>query len=67
MSTSAYDDLANAAAPNLVTEIPGPNARARVERDRMFTSPSLPRAYEFVPKWAPAPSWRTSTAICSST
>ncbi|HEX5950375.1 MAG TPA: aminotransferase class III-fold pyridoxal phosphate-dependent enzyme [Actinomycetota bacterium] len=50
MSTAAYDDLANAAAPHLVTEIPGPNARARVERDRKVTSPSLPRAYEFVPK-----------------
>lgn len=50
MSTPAHDDLANAAAPNLVTEIPGPNARARVERDRKVTSPSLPRAYEFVPK-----------------
>ncbi len=50
MSTPAHDDLANAAAPNLITEIPGPNARARVERDRKVTSPSLPRAYEFVPK-----------------
>jgi 4-aminobutyrate aminotransferase len=50
VSRPAYDDLANAAAPKLVTEIPGPNARARVERDRRVTSPSLPRAYEFVPK-----------------
>ena len=50
MSTPAYEDLANATAPNLTTEIPGPNARARVERDRRVTSPSLPRAYEFVPR-----------------
>ncbi len=49
MSAPEHDDLANAAAPALVTEVPGPNARARVERDRKVTSPSLPRAYEFVP------------------
>ena len=50
MSTTEYDQLASATAPALVTEIPGPNARARVERDRKVTSPSLPRAYPFVPK-----------------
>jgi 4-aminobutyrate aminotransferase len=42
-------DLAEAQAPRLVTEIPGPEARARVERDRRVTSPSLPRAYALVP------------------
>jgi len=36
-------------APRLVTEIPGPRAREIIERDRQLTSPSLPRAYEFVP------------------
>jgi 4-aminobutyrate aminotransferase len=35
--------------PRLVTEIPGPRARACVERDHAWTSPSLPRAYPFVP------------------
>jgi 4-aminobutyrate aminotransferase len=50
VSTIEYDDLANAEAPALVTEIPGPQAQARVERDRKVTSPSLPRAYPFAPK-----------------
>lgn len=50
MSTIEYDDLANAEAPALVTDIPGPQAQARVERDRKVTSPSLPRAYPFAPK-----------------
>ena len=44
--------LAEAPAPKLVTEVPGPQAMARIERDRKVTSPSLPRAYPFVP---PAP------------
>ncbi len=35
--------------PSLVTEVPGPKARAQVEFDRQWTSPSLPRAYPFVP------------------
>jgi 4-aminobutyrate aminotransferase len=50
VSTIEYDDLANAEAPALVTDIPGPQAQARVERDRKVTSPSLPRAYPFAPK-----------------
>ena len=35
--------------PDLVTEIPGPKARAHVEFDETWTSPSLPRAYPIVP------------------
>jgi 4-aminobutyrate aminotransferase len=35
--------------PHLLTEIPGPKARARVEFDERVTSPSLPRAYPIVP------------------
>src|SRR3954469_13838661 len=35
--------------PNLVTEVPGPKARAHVAYDETWTSPSLPRAYPIVP------------------
>jgi len=35
--------------PDIVTEIPGPKARAHVEFDETWTSPSLPRAYPIVP------------------
>jgi len=35
--------------PHIVTELPGPKARAHVEFDEMWTSPSLPRAYPIVP------------------
>jgi len=44
------EGLANTKAPNLITEIPGPNAQDVLERDARLTSPSLPRAYPFVPK-----------------
>ncbi len=50
MSTAEIADLSTAQAPRLVTEVPGPEAIARIERDRKVTSPSLPRAYPFVPK-----------------
>jgi len=50
VSTAETLDLTAAQAPALVTEIPGPQARARIERDRKVTSPSLPRAYPFVPQ-----------------
>ena len=49
MSTTETTDLANAQAPRLLTEVPGPEALARIERDRKVTSPSLPRAYPLVP------------------
>ena len=45
-----YEALAAHSGPKLITEIPGPEARAHVERDRKVTSPSLPRAYPFVPR-----------------
>src|SRR5204862_7554415 len=35
--------------PALVTESPGPKARAHVAFDEEWTSPSLPRAYPIVP------------------
>jgi 4-aminobutyrate aminotransferase len=44
------EGLAEADAPHLITEIPGPEAQLVLERDRATTSPSLPRAYPFVPK-----------------
>ena len=43
------EGLASAEAPRLITELPGPNAQEVLERDRRTTSPSLPRAYPFVP------------------
>jgi 4-aminobutyrate aminotransferase len=45
-----YDALAAHRGPKLITELPGPEARARIERDGRVTSPSLPRAYPFVPR-----------------
>ncbi|HYY80562.1 MAG TPA: aminotransferase class III-fold pyridoxal phosphate-dependent enzyme [Actinomycetes bacterium] len=36
--------------PDLRTELPGPAARAVLERDARVTSPSLPRAYPLVPR-----------------
>lgn len=50
MSVKDIVDLASAQAPRLLTEVPGPEALARIERDGMVTSPSLPRAYGFVPR-----------------
>ena len=35
--------------PHIVTELPGPKARAHVAFDEAWTSPSLPRAYPIVP------------------
>ncbi len=35
--------------PDIVTELPGPLARAHIEFDHAWTSPSLPRAYPIVP------------------
>jgi len=35
--------------PDIVTAVPGPNARAHVAFDHAWTSPSLPRAYPIVP------------------
>ena len=37
------------AVPHIVTELPGPKARAHLEFDHQWTSPSLPRAYPLVP------------------
>jgi 4-aminobutyrate aminotransferase len=37
------------AVPHIVTELPGPKARAHLEFDRQWSSPSVPRAYPVVP------------------
>ncbi|MGD0862775.1 MAG: aminotransferase class III-fold pyridoxal phosphate-dependent enzyme [Candidatus Limnocylindrales bacterium] len=48
--TQAPGKLAQApAVPHIVTELPGPKARAHLEFDRQWTSPSVPRAYPIVP------------------
>jgi 4-aminobutyrate aminotransferase len=41
--------IADRPLPDLLTEIPGPKARAHVVFDETWTSPSLPRAYPIVP------------------
>ena len=53
MSTTAseltLEQLGAITEPDLKTAVPGPVAQAIIARDSQFTSPSLPRAYEFVP------------------
>lgn len=49
MSQSEGRSESRPRAPRLVTQVPGPRARAHVEFDHAWTSPSLPRAYPFVP------------------
>ncbi len=49
MTQAKLVDMDDAAAPRLVTEVPGPLARAHVAYDHTWSSPSLPRAYPFVP------------------
>ncbi len=49
-SDLTYQGLAGLTWPKLITDVPGPEAMARIERDAKVTSPSLPRAYPFVPK-----------------
>jgi 4-aminobutyrate aminotransferase len=46
----SYEALAALTEPRLVTEIPGPRARAVIEADARVTSPSLPRAYPLAPE-----------------
>ncbi len=47
--TTPRSDTAPRPVPHLVTEVPGPKARAHVAFDETWTSPSLPRAYPIVP------------------
>ena len=51
MSTHSTSSLAAAekpTAPHIVTELPGPRARAFIARDENVASPSLTRAYPLV-------------------
>jgi 4-aminobutyrate aminotransferase len=43
------DNLADAGAPLLRTEVPGPRARAFIARDKAVSSPSLARVHPLVP------------------
>ena len=49
MSSGASRIAGERPVPDIVTEIPGPKARAHVAFDETWTSPSLPRAYPIVP------------------
>ncbi len=49
MSSSPNRLAGDRPVPDLVTELPGPKARAHVAYDETWTSPSLPRAYPIVP------------------
>ncbi len=49
MSSAAARIAADRPVPHIVTELPGPKARAHVAYDETWTSPSLPRAYPIVP------------------
>nr|MDQ2935039.1 aminotransferase class III-fold pyridoxal phosphate-dependent enzyme [Chloroflexota bacterium] len=46
--TTLEESAAAAAAPRILTELPGPRARALIARDHAVASPSLTRAYPLV-------------------
>ena len=48
MTLITSDDLASLVQPQILTELPGPNARRVIERDERVTSPSLTRVYPLV-------------------
>jgi 4-aminobutyrate aminotransferase len=50
--TKTEANLAFASAPELVTDLPGPNAKVWIERDQRVTSPSMGRVYPLVPSRA---------------
>src|SRR5712675_1821391 len=49
LSSGASRIAGDRPVPHIVTEIPGPKARAHVAFDETWTSRSLPRAYPIVP------------------
>lgn len=48
LSAMAAIDVPTRHAPHLVTELPGPRARAVIEQDERYSSPSLTRVYPLV-------------------
>jgi 4-aminobutyrate aminotransferase len=48
LETSTSSAAARDAAPQIITELPGPRARALIARDEAVVSPSLTRAYALV-------------------
>jgi 4-aminobutyrate aminotransferase len=48
-SPSRRSPSASRPVPHIITELPGPKARAHIAFDESITSPSLPRAYPIVP------------------
>jgi len=48
LETSTSNAPARMTAPHIVTELPGPRARALIARDKAVVSPSLTRAYPLV-------------------
>ena len=48
LETSTSNAAARMTAPHIVTELPGPRARALIARDEAVVSPSLTRAYPLV-------------------
>ncbi|MDQ3752385.1 MAG: acetyl ornithine aminotransferase family protein [Actinomycetota bacterium] len=44
-----YESLAGHTEPVISTDLPGPKGRSLIDVDAQVTSPSLPRAYSFVP------------------
>ena len=52
MTDHLVQTLADATTPELVTELPGPEARRVIEQDLAVTSPSMPRVYPLVPRRA---------------
>ena len=49
MTSAAPRSAQPRTVPDIVTELPGPKARAHIAFDEAWTSPSLPRAYPIVP------------------
>ena len=49
MTSAATKPAPTRTVPHIVTELPGPKARAHIAFDEAWTSPSLPRAYPIVP------------------
>src|ERR1700693_6555004 len=48
LETSTSSAAARMTAPHIITELPGPRARALIARDEAVVSPSLTRAYPLV-------------------